>query len=210
MVVGHPTIVGDTVLSPGTYYWRLIDSPSNRNIVQITNRVTGHVEATIFGISNYRQLPSNTHELDFWETPKGLPRAVHAWFRPGENYGQEFAYPTKLLATFVRNAPNQAAVVDHVSVAAAPHKARISVVGSRMLALLPQHSPRQHPEGSWAVITNGVTPKPIGQRSGVWAGIRHWSLAATVLPLVGLAGLIALIFYLLSHSPQTSGAHRSP
>ena len=29
----------------------------------------------------------------FWETPPGQPKALRAWFYPGDNFGQEFAYP---------------------------------------------------------------------------------------------------------------------
>ena len=29
----------------------------------------------------------------FWETPADQPTAVRAWFYPGDNFGQEFAYP---------------------------------------------------------------------------------------------------------------------
>ena len=29
----------------------------------------------------------------FWEVPAGQPKALRAWFYPGEEFGQEFAYP---------------------------------------------------------------------------------------------------------------------
>ena len=31
--------------------------------------------------------------LTFWEVPAGQPKALRAWFYPGDNDGQEFAYP---------------------------------------------------------------------------------------------------------------------
>src|SRR6185437_374088 len=41
----------------------------------------------------------------FWETPAGVPKAVHAWFYPGDNYGQAFAYPKKLVAQLASARP---------------------------------------------------------------------------------------------------------
>jgi len=31
--------------------------------------------------------------LTYWESPAGQPRPIRAWFWPGDNFGQEFAYP---------------------------------------------------------------------------------------------------------------------
>jgi hypothetical protein len=35
--------------------WKLLDSPSNRHIVEISNQETRRVEATILALPNYRQ-----------------------------------------------------------------------------------------------------------------------------------------------------------
>src|SRR6266576_3281975 len=82
-----------TVLQPGTYVFKLADSMSDRHIVQIFNADETHVIATILAIPNYRLKPTDKSVFGFWETPAGNPRAMRAWFYPGDNFGQEFAYP---------------------------------------------------------------------------------------------------------------------
>jgi hypothetical protein len=72
---------------------KLMDSPSNRHIVQIFDKDDQHLETTILAIPNYRLEPTGKTQLQFWETPPGQPKALRAWFYPGDNFGQEFAYP---------------------------------------------------------------------------------------------------------------------
>src|SRR6266404_9559437 len=81
------------VLQPGTYVFKLADSLSDRHIVQIFNADESQIIATILAIPNYRLKPTGKSVFGFWETPAGNPRAMRAWFYPGDNFGQEFAYP---------------------------------------------------------------------------------------------------------------------
>jgi len=80
-------------LPPGKYVIKLVDSQSNRHIVQIMNEQENKVEATILAIPNYRMKPTGDTELRYWESQAGTPAALRAWFFPGDNFGQEFAYP---------------------------------------------------------------------------------------------------------------------
>jgi hypothetical protein len=86
-------IPGGVVLTPGVYVFRLMDSSSNRNIVQVFNERENRVLATIMAIPKYRVRPSGESEFSFWEMPKDTPPALRSWFYPGDNLGQEFAYP---------------------------------------------------------------------------------------------------------------------
>jgi pyruvate/2-oxoglutarate dehydrogenase complex dihydrolipoamide acyltransferase (E2) component len=105
VTVNEPIIAGNRVLDPGTYVWKLMDSPANRHIVQIFDKDQRHLEETILAIPNYRLQPTGHSQFAFWETPAGVPKAVRAWFYPGDNYGQEFAYPKKLVAQLASAAP---------------------------------------------------------------------------------------------------------
>lgn len=105
VTVNEPVIAGNTVLEPGTYVWKLLDSQSNRHIVQIFDRNQRHIKSTVLAIPNYRLQPTGKSQFAFWETPPGVPKAVRAWFYPGDNYGQEFAYPKKLVAELASAAP---------------------------------------------------------------------------------------------------------
>ena len=98
MTFSQPIEIPGQILPAGTYTFVLLDSPSDRHIVQIFNGDESHLETTVLAIPNYRLEPSGKTVLTFWETPPGQPKAVRAWFYPGDNFGQEFTYP-KSMAT---------------------------------------------------------------------------------------------------------------
>lgn len=105
VTVNEPIIAGNKVLDPGTYVWKLLDSRSDRHVVQIFDKDQQHLETTILAIPNYRLQPTGHTQFAFWETPAGVPKAVRAWFYPGDNFGQEFTYPKKLVAQLASAAP---------------------------------------------------------------------------------------------------------
>jgi len=102
------------VLQPGTYVLVLVDSLSDRHIVRVFEQDEKTVVTTILAIPNYRLRPTGKTTFQFWETPAGQPRAMRAWFYPGDNFGQEFAYPkTKSVEIAkVAHAPVPAVVVE--------------------------------------------------------------------------------------------------
>jgi hypothetical protein len=88
-----PVEIPGQALAPGTYVFKLADSTSNRNIVQVFSRNEKHLYGTFLAISDYRLQPAGKPIITFDETPAGSPEAVRAWFYPGENYGHQFVYP---------------------------------------------------------------------------------------------------------------------
>jgi hypothetical protein len=89
-------------LPPGKYVMKLMDSQSDRHIVMIYNEDQSKLEATILAIPNQRLQPTGDTVLQYWETPAGVPPALRAWFYPGDNFGQEFAYPKDMAAELSR------------------------------------------------------------------------------------------------------------
>lgn len=85
--------VGEHMLPAGTYLFKLMDSPSNRNIVQIFSEDGNHLYTTILAISNYRLHVTGKTVMTFRERAEGQPEALRAWFYPGARWGQEFVYP---------------------------------------------------------------------------------------------------------------------
>jgi hypothetical protein len=81
------------ILPAGTYMFRLLDSPSDRHIVQIFNEDGTQIIATILAINNYRLKPTGDTVMKFSERAGDSPEALRAWFYPGDNFGQEFVYP---------------------------------------------------------------------------------------------------------------------
>jgi len=97
-----PIEVPGKALPAGTYVFKLLDSPSNRNIVQIFDKDEKHLLATVLAIPNYRLEPADKPLLQFEERPSGTPEALKAIFYPGDNYGQEFVYPHRRAAELAR------------------------------------------------------------------------------------------------------------
>jgi hypothetical protein len=89
----EPVQIPGKVLPAGTYVFRLHDSTSNRHIVQIYNEDHTQLITTVMAIPNYRLQPTGKTVLTYDERPADQPVALAAWFYPGDNTGQEFAYP---------------------------------------------------------------------------------------------------------------------
>jgi hypothetical protein len=81
------------ILPAGTYTFQLLDSQSDRHIVQIFNADGSQIIATILAINNYRLQSTGDTVMKFSERPGDSPEALRAWFYPGDNFGQEFVYP---------------------------------------------------------------------------------------------------------------------
>jgi hypothetical protein len=86
-------LVGWGVLPAGTYVFKILDSQSDRHIVQIFNKDESVCYATIMAIPNYRLKATDDTVITFRERPAGQPEALRAWFYPGRQWGEEFVYP---------------------------------------------------------------------------------------------------------------------
>ena len=98
LTVEEPILIPGKTLQPGKYVLKLVDSLSDRHIVRIMNEREDEVITTVLAIPNWRLQPTGNTQFLFWETPTGNPPALRAWFYPGDNFGQEFAYPKGLAA----------------------------------------------------------------------------------------------------------------
>lgn len=81
------------ILPAGTYTFQLMDSPSDRHIVEIFNADGSQLITIILAINNYRLEPTGETVMKFGERPGDSPDVLRAWFYPGDNFGQEFVYP---------------------------------------------------------------------------------------------------------------------
>ena len=84
--------VGQHNLPAGTYVFKILDSQSDRHIVQIFNQDETQVLTTILAIPNYRLKTTDKTVITFRERPTGQPEALRAWFYPGHEWGEEFVY----------------------------------------------------------------------------------------------------------------------
>lgn len=93
LTFSEPVEIPGRVLPAGTYQFKLFDSASNRNIVQVFDGDGMHLYATLLAIPSYRDVPADDTVITFEERPSSSPEAIKSWFYPGEYYGVEFLYP---------------------------------------------------------------------------------------------------------------------
>ena len=197
MTVNESIQVPNKVLPAGKYVVKLLDSPSDRHIVQIFNADETHLETTILAIPNYRLQPTGKTVFTFWETPPGQPKALRAWFYPGDNFGQEFAYP-------------KSAAVQIASVAHQPVPTTEATQPAEMpSAPVTTTAPPQETQPQQEVAQ--VTPPPQPQAAPAPAPAPEPAPApqelpktASPYPLVGLIGLFSLGLYFVLHVVRTS------
>ena len=110
ITITEPMQIPGATLTPGKYVFKLMDSSSNRHIVQVFTEDEKSVINTVLAIPNQRLQPTGKSEFGFWEVPAGNTPALRSWFYPGDNFGHEFAYPkqeaTKLSAMVKEEVPS--------------------------------------------------------------------------------------------------------
>jgi hypothetical protein len=182
------------VLPAGTYVFKILDSQSNRHIVQIFNKEETTVYATILAIPNYRLKATDKTVITFRERPAGQPEALRAWFYPGRNWGEEFVYP-KAKALELAKATN-------VPVLFVPDELPLEVAEPVRSADEPvvaelKRAPIMaiRPTGEEVQLAQVVTPPPAETEvatSRATATAQTLPDTASTLPLIGLLGLMAL------------------
>jgi hypothetical protein len=89
---GESVEIPGQVLPAGTYVFKLMDSSSDRHIVQIWTEDERQLITTVHSIANQRMEPARRTILEFDERPADSPQALRAWFYPGATIGEEFVY----------------------------------------------------------------------------------------------------------------------
>jgi len=183
---------GWAVLPAGTYVFKMLDSQSDRHIVQILSRDETAVYATILAIPNYRIRATGKTVLTFRETAPGDPQVLRAWFYPGHNFGDEFVYPKAkalelakvahfpVLYTPVEIEPEVASPITSSEEPAVVQLKRAPVLAVK-------------PTGEDAQIAEVVTAPPAETLTAEnTATATELPKTASPLPLIGLFGLLAL------------------
>lgn len=197
LTVNQAIQVPNATLQPGKYVMKLLDSPSNRHIVQIFDANEQHLITTVLAIPNYRLQPTGKTSFGFWETPAGQPKALRSWFYPGDNFGQEFAYP-KNQAVQIAAATNQNVPTTYAQSESDLTTARVATVTpSGNEEPMPQSTvaeqPRTTPQPETQVAQNTPPPTPAPQApEATPQALPH---TASSYPLIGLLGLLSLAGY---------------
>jgi hypothetical protein len=184
------------VLPADTYVFKILDSQSDRHIVQIFNKDETTVYATILAIPNYRLKATDKTVITFSERPAGEPEALRAWFYPGRNWGEEFVYPKAKAIELAKasKTPVLFATVDIPLEVTDP----IKLVDAPVVEEL-KRAPIMaiEPTGEEVQLAQVVTPPPAAEPQVVTApapSARAMTLPATAsrVPLIFVFGLLSL------------------
>jgi hypothetical protein len=184
--------LGWAVLPAGTYVFKILDSKSDRHIVQIFNKDETVIYATVLAIPNYRLKATDKTVMTFRETPPGQPDVLRAWFYPGHNFGEEFVYPKAkaLELAKVTNTPvlyTSAEIPLEVTapIQSAEEPVVVQLKQAPILAV--------KPTGEDVEIAQVVTAPPAEALVATnEAPVAKLPKTASPMPLVGLFGLLAL------------------
>ena len=177
LTFSEPVEVPGQVLPAGTYWFTIADSPADRNIVQIWNADRTRLVTTILAIPDYRLQPKGRTVIHFEERPSDQPEAIHSWFYPGDNFGQEFVYP-KTRAT-------QLAKQTSRPVLSMPNEQASSTAQVKQVPVKAVTPSGEEIEIAEVVAFQPVTPQE--------ATSNPLPKTASSLPLWGLLGLLSLV-----------------
>jgi len=183
-------LAGWGVLPAGTYVFKILDSQSDRHIVQIFSKDEKTVYATILAIPNYRIKATDKTVMTFRERPAGEPEALRAWFYPGRNWGEEFVYP-KAKAMSLAKAAN--VPVLFTSAELPLEVAEPAKLAEKPFVMEMKRAPIMafKPTGEEVQVAEVVTPPP-AMTEEVPATQKTLPGTASSLPMFGLLGLMAL------------------
>src|SRR5271167_1155115 len=180
-----PVEIPGQVLGAGTYVFKLADSTSNRNIVQVFSKNEKHLHGTFLAIPDQRLQPAGKPIITFDESPAGFPEAVRAWFYPGENYGHQFVYPKpKAVALAKANntpVPSMPATFAANTIKPAATVKALHIVAMSQAPLKAQKPTEEEVEIAEVFAVSAEAPLP-----------PTLPTTASPLPLIGLVGLLSI------------------
>lgn len=172
--------VGAQVLPAGTYVFKLLDSLSDRHIVQIFNEAETHVYTTILAIPNYRMRETEQTVMTFRERAAGEPKAIRSWFYPGRQWGHEFVYAKYRAVELakIENAPVLATPIELTP------ETPVEVLKTAPVVAV-------KPTGEEVPVAEVVQAPPPAQPVAA-EPVAELPNTASPMPLVGLLGLLSL------------------
>jgi len=178
--------VGQHLLLPGTYVFKLLNSPVDRHIVEIYNQDETKILTTVLTITNHRINAGSKSILTFSEQPAGEPQAIKAWFFSGQHYGESFVWE-KPKAVLLAKETNEVILTTPVAMAeepavlkTAPIEAVTPAGDTVAMATVVEPAP---------VEVAAVEPAPVMAPAPVAAALPK---TASNLPLIGLVGMFTL------------------
>ena len=184
----EPVEIPGQVLPAGTYVFKLANSDSDRNIVEVLNKDQNHMYGFFMAIPDYRLRPSGKPIITFEERAADAPPAVRAWFYPGDNYGHEFVYP-KVRAMALAKANNQPVAFMPNELAANTTRPVRNMNEAHVMAVRKAPVKAVKPNQEEVAVAEVFTPPPQPAAAQMSNTLPK---TASPLPLIGLIGLLSV------------------
>ena len=200
ITISEPMQIPGATLTPGKYVFKLMDSSSNRHIVQVFTEDEKRVINTILAIPNQRLQPTGKSEFGFWEVPAGNTPALRSWFYPGDNSGHEFAYPkqeaTKLSAVVKEEVPSLSDEEYAQATKPAPAPEQVKTPEPQPVTPAPEVAVAETPKPVETPVVEQPAPAPVEATRSEPAAAVDDTLPATAspLPVLGLLGFLFVGF----------------
>ena len=182
---------GWAVLPAGTYVFKILDSSSDRHVVQIFSADEKTVYATILAIPNYRLKATDKTVVTFRERPAGEPEALRAWFYPGKNWGEEFVYP-KARAVELAKTTKTPILFMETEIPAEVEQPILSADAPVVVKMKQAPIMAFQPTGEQVELAAVVTPPPAPELQANAAPMAELPHTSSLMPLMALFGLLAL------------------
>lgn len=187
----EPVEIPGQVLPAGTYVFKLAESQSDRNIVQVFSEDERHLYGTFLTIPDERLRPASKTIITFDERPSGSPEAVRSWFYPGDEYGHDFVYPKPRAVALAKanNTPvaSMPAELAENTTKPTPSLAAPHVAAMRQAPLKAQQPTEEEVELTEVFVAQSEPPAQTTQSVP-----DTLPTTASALPLIALVGLVFL------------------
>jgi LPXTG-motif cell wall-anchored protein len=189
LVVSEATEIPGTMLQPGRYIVKVLDTQETRKVVQFMNADESAVIATVMGIPDYRVETAQRTEFTYFQRAEGAPQALKSWRYPGNSFGIEFVYP-KAEAV-------QLAQARHEEVYSAPSakpeaKEPVVAISPELEEKPVEEKAPPPPKQAMAAPAPTAVPAPPPAPPAEKPAKKKLPKTGSALPLVALAGLAAL------------------
>ena len=179
------------ILPAGTYVFKVLDSASDRHVVQIFSKDESTIYATILAIPNLRLKATDKTVITFRERPAGQPEALRAWFYPGRQWGEEFVYPkaravvlAKETNTPILFVPDEVTPEVTVAIKTPAEPVVVELKKAPVMAI--------QPTGQQVEIAQVITPVPQELLVAQNEPVKTLPATGSSLPLMALCGMLAL------------------
>jgi hypothetical protein len=174
-----PVELPGVTLPAGTYTFRLSDSTSDRHVVQVLDKDGAKLHTRILAVPAKRLHVDEETVVTFHELPAEATPAVRYWYYPGDEIGQEFAYPKDQALRLAAASGEPVLAVDAEDASMTAQMTRVEPDAADQPPADTTAQPDTHPRDD-------------GTRAAGTSRTERLPQTASNLPLVGLLGLLSL------------------